>query len=447
MYSGVFAVRASHIISIKESRVSEHDYWRLQDVDVEEGLAEEEYVGRLRETISDAINIRADYPGSYGAIVSGGLDTGIVAAILAKKSGAGELPAFSVAFDEKCFSDDPLQAVMVKEFSLRHHQAVLDPVEFADTLEATVGFLDAPVNDIAFVGMAKVFELVRQQGLRIVFEGEGPDEIFPAGNTHGERELAKFLLIPGLVRRKLLGPFFHTMPLGDSLVDKVTRALTRVAMSDDERQLTWRTYFHNKLRNRLLSPDWHDPSDPYIFQRPYFSICRNCDPVNRYQFLLIKTFLADNLLFKDERMAACRGVVNRVPLIDPRLVELALKIPSRLQLAKPDKCSDGIKLLYKKALHGRLPDALLKHKKVRGFSHPTSPWFRKDLRDFIIDILLGRTTRQRGIFNPGFVEELLYGHLSGKANYDYPLNSLLVFELWMRKHYDELNVGNGRDRV
>lgn len=436
MYSGISAVCAAQVISIKNGSNTRHDYWNLADIDVDENVTEGAFVEQLRDVIFNAITIRADYPGSYGAIVSGGLDTGIVTATLSRKKKHNALHAFSVAFDEGIYSDDPLQRLMVEEFSLQQHQAILGAEDFRILLEDSIGYLDAPVNDIAFVGMAKAFELARQQGFRIVFEGEGPDEIFPAGNTHGERQLAKYLMIPTLIRHQFLGSFFHTMPLGDSLPNKIARMLTRIAMSDEERSLTWRTYFHNRLRKELLTKEWYDAADPYVYQRPYLTECKNSDAINRYQFGLIKTFLTDNLLFKDERMAASQGVINRVPLIDHRLVELALKIPSRMQLAKPDESRDGIKLLYKKALEGQIPKEILAHKKVRGFSHPTSEWYRGELKDYIMDILLGETTRQRGIVNPEYVEKLVKQHLEGRANYGYPLNSLLVFELWMRKNYD-----------
>ncbi len=442
MYSAISSVRAAHVISITNGNITEHDYWKVQNIDVDDSMSEGEYVEQLRTIILDAINIRANYSPSYGVIVSGGLDTGIVASTLARKKEHDILHAFSVAFYESSFSDDPLQKLMVKEISLQHHQAILGASEFRDLLSDSVGYLDAPVNDIAFVGMAKTFELAQKQGFGVVFEGEGPDEIFPAGNTHGERQLAKFLLIPAVIRHKFFGTFFHTMPLGDSFANKVARMLTRIAMDDDERCLTWRTYFHNILRKQLLSEDWYDGADPYLHQRPYFAECKNSDSINRYQFGLIKTFLTDNLLFKDERMAASQGVVNRVPLIDYRIVELALKIPSRMQLTKPDEYRDGIKLLYKKALQGQIPQTIIEHKKVRGFSLPTSEWFRNELKDYVMDILLGDTTRKRGIVKREYVKKLVSQHLGGVANYDYPLNSLLVFELWMRKNYDTLSVAN-----
>ncbi len=439
MYKFVSAVRPSHSVLIDERNKREYDYWRLHEIDVDNNLKEDVCIDQLRHIILNAIDIRAEYSSAFGSIVSGGLDTGIVTARLASKYASHNLDVFSISFDEDSYSDDPLQQLMVRKFSLNHHQAVLGPSEFARILMEAVGELDSPLNDIAFVGMAKVFELAREHGFRIMFEGEGPDEIFPAGNSQGERQIAKFLLIPDFIRHKIIGSLFHTMPLGDSICCKTARILVRIGMDDNERRLTWRTYFHNRLRQKLLISDWYRDEDPYEIQRNYLMQCKNADFINKYQFGLIKTFLPDNLLFKDERMAAREGIMNRIPLIDRRLVELSLKIPSKLQLAKPGRLSDGIKLLYKKALTGYVPDQIIKHKKVRGFSHPTSLWFRNELKEFLIDILLGETTKNRGIFKMQYVKKLVDNHIAGKSDYDYPLNALLIFELWMRKNYDSLS--------
>jgi len=441
MFSGVSSVRASHVVSIKQNNVSEYDYWNLHKVDVDKTLFEDEIVDQLREIILDAITIRGQYSSSYGSIVSGGLDTGIVTAILAQKNAKKNLNSFSVSFEEEAFSDAPRQKMMVDRYRLHHHHAVLGPDEFVRILKESVCYLDAPVNDIAFVGMAKVFSLAKEKGVDVVFEGEGPDEIFPAGNSHGERQISKFLIIPKIIRQGIMGNFLRTMPLGDSVHSKMLRFLVRIAMDDSERQLTWRTYFHNALRKKLLDGQWYDPSDPYENQKQYLIKCMNTDEINRYQYGLIKTFLADDLLYKDERMAASRGVLNRVPLVDYRLVELALKIPSHFQLSKPDKLNDGIKLLYKKAISEFLPQEIVTHKKERGFSHPTSIWYKTVLKKFVLDILLGDTTRKRGIFNFHFIEKLVSQHIAGKANYDYPINSLLVFELWARANYDRCQSG------
>ena len=436
MYAAVSSVRAGYIISIHDENIIEHDFWKLHEIDVDMSVSEEDYVAQVQNLILDAIKIRADYGGKYSAIVSGGLDTGINVSTLARSLEPEKLHTLSVSFEEVSFSDAPLQKLMVDQFGTKHHELQLSSVDFSETLSSAVGFLDSPVNDIAFVGMAKVFEMAKNYGFEVVFEGEGPDEIFPAGNTHGERQLSKFTRIPGFIRHNLLRPVFHTMPLGDSFVNKISRLLARLAMDDDERYLTWRTYFHNTLRKKLLTPAWYDSADPYLYQKPYLAQCENKDLLNRYQFGMIKTFLADDLLYKDERMASWKGVTNRTPLIDYRLVELALKIPSYLQLVKPSPTTDGIKLVYKKALRGHVPDAIINHKKVRGFSHPTSSWFRKELKEFVLDILLGETTKQRGMINIPYMESLVRQHLAGEANYDYPLNSLLVFELWMRSHCD-----------
>lgn len=433
MFKNVAAIRAAHVTTVGK-RVTEYDYWKLHELDVDEVTSEYDYVEQLRTIIQDAVHIRAQYPGEYGAIVSGGLDTGVVSAVLANKS--HRLKTFSVAFEEEAFSDVSLQKIMIDRFRFKHQQAIVSPVEFAELLVAGIGHLDSPVNDVAYAGMSKVFQLASESGCKVVFEGEGPDEIFPAGNTHGEREIRPYLAIPSSIRHKIIGTFFQRMPLGDSIIKKIIRFWVRIGMDDNERRVTWRTYFHNSLRKKLLTFSCYSDACPYDIPKEYLGQTKMADFFNKYQFGLIKSFLPDDLLYKDERMAASHGVINRVPLVDYRLVELALKIPSRYQICAPTSDSDGIKLLYKKALKGLIPNEILYRKKDRGFSHPTSLWYRRQLKDFVFDVLLSKTAKERGFFNMDYVYELLEEHSSGNSNLDFAISSMLIFELWLKEYYD-----------
>ena len=433
MLRDVRALRASHVTSLgRNGSVAEHDYWRLGEVAVDERTPEEELARRMSELIQDSIRIRYAAGGEIGSLLSGGLDTGV---------GDRGLDVFSVVFGESFFSDGPLMDIMMDCFPLRGHRAELLPEEFSGIMVDAVQHLDSPVNDNAYVGMYRTLGEAREHGCTVIFEGEGPDEIFPAGNTHGERQMGPLLAIPSGLRRAVFGTLAPTMPLGGSFWSRGMRLLSRAGMSEDERRVTWRTYFHNRNLRRLLRKDWWPSADPYEVQKAHLGTTELTDPLNAYQYGLIKSFLPDDLLYKDERMAAAHGLVNRVPLIDRRLVELALQVPSRFQLEKPSPGKDGIKLLYKKALRGLIPDEIIDRKKERGFSQPTQLWYRNELKDFVHDLLLSRRSLERGILEQSFVRRVFDTHASGKGNIDTALSSIMIFELWMRawmdREYDE----------
>ena len=433
MFKKVFALRPGHVLTWRDGKTSEHDYWRIHEIRVDRKTPAENLREELRATIIDAVGIRQRAGGNYCALVSGGVDTSAVVSILESLPRARRpLHGLSIAFDELAYSDAGLQDCIVKTLGVDQRERILKPEEFAETLTKAVGFLDSPVNDAALVGMYAAFGMAREDDYDVVFDGEGPDELFPAGNTQGELGIAGFLRIPQPLRRVVFGALATSIPLGDSLQEKIRRMCARLALPDDERRLTWRPLFHSGARKNLLKPHFRTGVDPYAVGKKYLSQTVLDDPLNLYQFGLIKTFLPDDLLYKNERMASAHNVMNRTPLVDCRLIELALKIPSHFQIQKPTSATDGIKLLYKAALRGIVPDEILDRKKERGFSQPTRVWFTGALKDFLNDTILGPNSTARGIFNTRYLQRLFDDHTSGKANYDSFLTSVLIFDLWFK---------------
>lgn len=431
MFKNIFAVRPGHALVWKDGQAQQHDYWRLHEIGVDRRTGADALRDQLQATIRDAVHIRQRAGGHYCALVSGGIDTSTIATLLSHAPGAPKpLHGFSIAFDEMAYSDAGLQEIIVDHLGVAQQERILKPLEFADTLTQAVGFLDSPVNDAALVGMHAVFGMARAGGFDVVFDGEGPDELFPAGNTQGERGIANLLRLPQPLRRATFGLLATSFPLGDAFADRLRRMCARLALPDDERYLTWRPLFHTAVRKQLLADGYRTGVDPYEVGKEYLRHSTLDDPLNRYQYGLIKTFLADDLLYKNERMASSYNLMNRTPLVDYRLIELALRIPSSYQIAPPTPSTDGIKLLYKAALRGIVPDDILDRKKERGFSQPTKVWFADPLKDFLHEQILGAGATARGIFNRDFVQRLFDEHTSGRANHDAYLTSLLIFNLW-----------------
>jgi len=432
LFKNIFALRAGHVLLWEGGKIIEHDYWRLHEVQLDSHTSRDDLRAELQATIEDAVAIRRQAGGNYCALVSGGIDTSAVVSILSRlPETTRPLHGLSIAFEEIAYSDAGLQDCIVHSLGVEQRERILTPDAFANTLTRAVGFLDSPVNDAALVGMFAAFGMAREDGYDIVFDGEGPDELFPAGNTQGELGIAPLLKLPQSLRRVIFGSIATSIPLGDSKTDKVRRMCARLAMPDDERYLTWRPLFHTHPRRELLSPAYSRGTDPYKIGKDYLTQSQLEDPLNRYQYGLIKTFLADDLLYKNERMASAHNITNRTPLVDYRLVELALRIPSRYQIEKPTPSTDGIKLLYKEALRGIVPDEILDRKKERGFSQPTRVWYSGALKYFLHDTILGSRATARGIFDTRFVQRLFDEHVSGKSNHDAFLTSILIFDLWM----------------
>jgi len=144
----------------------------------------------------------------------------------------------------------------------------------------------------------------------------------------------------------------------------------------------------------------------------------------------METYLPDDILAKVDRTSMAVSLESRVPLLDHRLLEFVATIPSSLKLV------GGVgKHILKRAMAGRLPAEILTRRKM-GFGVPLGAWFRGELHDMTHDLLLDPRTRQRGIFNPSWVEGLLRTHDSGRRDCSARLWAVLCLELWMRRWVD-----------
>jgi len=152
------------------------------------------------------------------------------------------------------------------------------------------------------------------------------------------------------------------------------------------------------------------------------------DPLWQQQYADIKTYLADDILTKVDRMSMANSLEARTPFLDYRLVEFAASLPRRLKL-------NGFhtKHLLKQCMTGKLPKPILTRKK-EGFSIPLKNWLRGELRPLMDDLLSPERIKKAGFFTPSYIDQLRRSHIEGHANNSHQLWSLMTFEIW-RSHY------------
>jgi asparagine synthase (glutamine-hydrolysing) len=435
MYKNILAVRPGHAAIFRNGGHEEYAYWPINAVSEDRKMSRRDFAGQLRQLFEDAVAIRSHSANKYGALISGGVDTSAVVATLFEKSSMEVvLHGFSIAFNEKEYSDAHLQQIMYDRYNIRPHQIVVQPRDFTEALSQGVSLLDSPVNDVAYAGMYLALKAAASQGCEVVFEGEGSDEIFCTGHSRGELEIQKYLALPFVIRRAFLGPFIKQFSEGSSFTEKFIRMLARIGMDNLQRRSTWIPAFSPKTRRRLLGVSFNESYEPFSSARYFYNETQLKDDVNIYQYGLTRLFLPDDLLYKNERMAAGAGVINRTPFIDYRLVEAAFRVPAHFKMDQASADNDGTKIIFKDAVRGLVPDAVLDRKKTRGFSQPTAIWYRSDLKEFVHGHLMVPDAKILQWLDKREVHKICSDFWTGKINNDYFVNSLLILELWLRSH-------------
>ena len=142
------------------------------------------------------------------------------------------------------------------------------------------------------------------------------------------------------------------------------------------------------------------------------------------------TYLPDAMLTKVDRASMAVGLEVRVPLLDHRIVEYTSRLPDSLKYRNGTS-----KYLLKKLLGRYVPTNLFERPKM-GFGIPIDQWFRQDLKNVLMDYLSPARLKKEGLFDEAFVEKKIKEHLSGQANHQYRLWSLLMWEMWRERWLD-----------
>jgi asparagine synthase (glutamine-hydrolysing) len=160
---------------------------------------------------------------------------------------------------------------------------------------------------------------------------------------------------------------------------------------------------------------------------PFAAIVRDSpfrDGLAHQQFIDLKSFLTDDILFKTDRASMAASLEARVPYLDHELVEYAFRIPDAYKLR-------GFvgKWILRRAFRGRVPDIVLRRRKS-GFSVPIASWLRAELRPLAHDLLAPSRLRRQGLFDPESVGRLLDDHQALRADHARILWGLIMFQAW-----------------
>jgi asparagine synthase (glutamine-hydrolysing) len=191
--------------------------------------------------------------------------------------------------------------------------------------------------------------------------------------------------------------------------------------------------FRSDEKARLLSDEFkttlagHDPFVPFA---RHFERVRGLDALSQLLYVDLKTWLANDMLVKVDRMSMANGLEIRCPLLDHRLIEFAATVSSDLKYRGRTS-----KYLLKRHLEGRVPSSVI-YRPKQGFEIPLARWLRTDLRDLAHDVLFSTRALGRGHVRPARLRALWEQHQRGVRDYSAQIWAVLMFEMWARTFLD-----------
>ncbi|PYS36719.1 MAG: asparagine synthase (glutamine-hydrolyzing) [Acidobacteria bacterium] len=422
---GVHKLKPGHILTASARHgVQVRQYWDVE-FDPDYGKSEQYFIERLRDLLEDSVRLRLISDVPLGAFLSGGIDSSSVVATMARLS-SGPVKTFSIGFPDEDYDELKYARQVAQKFGTDHHELVIDP-NVLTLIDDLAWYLDEPFGDSSAIPTYMVSKLAAEH-VTVVLSGDGGDELFAGYDRYikeqNERLLAK---IPYPIR-KVAGFAGSLLPEGI----KGRNFLRHLAFDGADRYFDANILFRDFEKASLFEADAYEvirTEDPRGIWRCFVQN-GNLHWLSSLQYMDIKNYLPNDILTKVDRMSMAHSIEARVPLLDHKFVEFAATIPPELKLN--GKTS---KYIFKKAMEGILPNEIL-YRPKRGFAIPLGRWFRGQLSSYVRDLLLSRTSRQRGIFRKPYIERLIEMNDRGRP-LDLQLWTLITFELWCRRFIDE----------
>ena len=391
-------------------------------------VADEEAVEAVRQTLREAVAKRlvADVP--VGSLLSGGIDSSIVVALMCEALGDPQaVRTFSAGFTDQRFDERPFAREVAEHLGTTHTELLIE-ADAAAGLDDLVGQYDEPFGDSSALPLWLLSRAVRQR-VTVALVGDGGDEAFAGYDRHRAMWLAEHIApLKAMV-----------MTAGGVLVDSFAsrdekspfRRFARFAAGLDAppalRYESYRALFTASALADLLTDDLAAAVDPTAGRRWFESLFAAVDchtdllAAQRHDVL---TYLPDDLLVKADIASMACGLELRSPFLDHHVIELGLGLPDELKVDR----RRGKRILVR-AFADRLPAGVFERPKA-GFGVPLDAWLAGPLLEMLRETLLDQSFIDAGWLKRTALERLIDQHVRGKADHRHRLWALLCLGRW-----------------
>ena len=441
VYTEVQSLPPSHMLLLQDGNLSISRYWDMPMPDESDKRSDNELCEELRVLLSRAVRRRMVSDVPLGVFLSGGIDSSIVAGLMARQSSTA-IKTFSIGFSEASYDESRYARIVAKAFATDHHERVLSAEECADTLPGIISRMDVPMAD-ASVAPTWLLSGVTREKVTVALGGDGADELW-AGYEHyiGFKVAQWYNAAPSALRRGIIEPLAQLLPSSAGYINPRLAVATflRAAHAPAwQRVQTMLTAFTPDMQESILDAAFKAQQPGFLAPEVLFAPTREhydhwqpqnaATPLARAFHVYARQFMLDDILVKVDRCSMLHSLEVRAPFLDKDAAEFAARLPVSRKLHGFKR-----KWLLKKAFAELLPDEIL-YRNKRGFQIPVAEWLRGRMRPLMEDLLSESTLKAQGIFNYQAVRALMDEHVSGRADLRKPLWTLLVFKLWWRARH------------
>ena len=442
IFRHVVKLRPGHILTIRDAtaRLPESvPFWSARRAAIDGQAAQfsggdEEAVAYLETLLTEAVRLRMQADVPLGALLSGGIDSSTVVALMQKLADR-PVKTFTIGFDQEEFNEASHARAVAEHLGTDHTELLLTGADALAVVPRLAEMFDEPLADPSQIPTFLVCELARRE-VTVALTGDGGDELFGGYNRYisGERLITGFERWPRLVRRLSAAGANSLSPDSWNQMRHVLRPLfpasarTRLFGQKVHKMGHLLRADSTSVMYRSLLSAWQNPED-LIADQPRNSVDdailldgSSLDLMERMMLADQEAYLPDDLLAKVDRASMAVSLEARVPILDHRVVELSWRLPRKF------KVRDGRgKWILRQILYKHVPRVLVEREKM-GFSIPLVTWLSGPLREWAGDLL--QSTDHDGLLSTSVVGREWDRFVEGDTTNAAGLWALVMFKAW-----------------
>ena len=433
IYEEVFKLEAGSYLEVNEEGQFElfkfYDLKKIVKNNQYELITDYEVAKKqLRDLLFTSVEERMISDVPLGSFLSGGIDSSIVSAIMAKIS-PEPIKTFSIGFKEKEYDESERAALVANHIGSEHTLHILGHEDLLAVVDETLAYFDEPFGDSSAIPSMMVAKKAREK-VTVVLTGDCADELFGGYDKYlGKHYAEKYASYPSFVRtifEKGVQWIPHNNYTNHTL-RKVKKVIKAASLTPENRYLSLSSLgFQKTEKNDLLNDTFQEDVSIEILKQ--FNSLGISDELTQTFYSDIHLVLEGDMLAKVDRACMINSLEARVPFLDSKIVDFSFKLPHEFKIQGTNK-----KRILKETFSDLLPEETMNFSK-KGFGIPIRLWFQNELKTELLDLLNKELLQLQNIFNLEYIQKLIDEHMSNQENHASKLWQLYVFQKWYNKN-------------
>lgn len=429
-FKKIYKLPPGHSFVYKNNKLSIKRYWSL-NFNKKMVLSSEEWQNLVFHEIKRAVksHLVSDVP--VGALLSGGLDSSIIVALMSLNS-SKRVSTFNISFDDDKFDESPYAKIVSKLYKTDHTGLNITSADLINNLKKISEVYDEPIGDNSILPTLLVSRLVSKK-VKVALTGDGGDENFAGYDRYAIVNIASLLEKSPPIFKKAAHlsakTAFQLHP--SKLTERINRFFSSLDDQFYRKYVNYNSFFKSVTKHTLYSDEFNErirDNDSFENYSNYFD--EKLSDLDNALRIDIQTYLPDDLLYKTDTASMAYGLELRSPFLDHSLMEKMAAMPSQMKIKLLTK-----KKILKEIAHkfNLLPKEIINRSK-HGFTIPQNKWFKGSLKKYIYDTILSSSIIEK-IFDKNRMNKYLDSYYKTNLNNDNNIFALLMLALWIDKYH------------